>query len=352
MYKLFILLLVSFSFVNQAASQTLRAGRVAVSADGNANDRDDIGATPATLAMLAQAGVTAQRKLVHYEYNNHIWFNSSSTQKSDMTYSAVNAAKRFGFSSNIFFSVIDNPTAAYTHLAAEINKSTYANPLYILAMGPMESICQAIKRSYTSPRQYVTVISHSTWNETYQRNGSCTWTGIKANGVKTIHITDQNAPYFATNSYSDVSWLPAHPDPNIRWVWSRMNMSHTFYSAADISDAGIAWYWLKYDQYGNFAKLKSDLAWPPCTALTSNRSVKLCSPVNGSTVGSPMHFEAQITDTSSISASVYIDGVLKLSSTNKCLSWSWVLPSGTHNLVVDVWDSAGEFSTSATFTTP
>ena len=249
-----------FSFVvciiliGNATSLTLPPGRLAVSADGNNNDRDDIGATPMALAILAKAGSTAKSKLVHYEYNDFIW-GSNYYQKIDMTNSAKGAATVFGFSSTIFFSVIDNPSAAYNHLANEINKSSSTNPLYILAMGPMASICEAIKRSYSSRRQYVTVISHSTWNETYSHNGSCTWSGVKALGVKTIDICDQNAR-LATNYYSYVSWIANHPDSKMRWVWGRMKIGLTYYTAADVSDAGEMWYWLKYDQYGSFSKLK------------------------------------------------------------------------------------------------
>lgn len=87
--------------VGNAASLTLRPGRLAVSADGNKNDRDDIGATPMALAILAKAGSTAKSKLVHYEYNDHIW-GSNYYQKLDMTNSANGAASVFGFSSTIF----------------------------------------------------------------------------------------------------------------------------------------------------------------------------------------------------------------------------------------------------------
>lgn len=254
MKKVLFCVAVSLALIGNAAA--LRPGRLAVSADGNNHDRDDIGATPMALAILAKAGSAAKSKLVHYEYNNHIWGSYSSAQKTDMTNSAKGAAMLFGFSSTIFFSVIDNPAAAYNHLASEINKSTSTNPLYILAMGPMASVCEAIKRSYYSRRQYVTVISHSTWNETHSHNGSCTWSGVKALGVKTIDITDQNAR-LATNYYSTVSWIANHPSSKMRWVWGRMKLGLSYYKAADVSDAGEMWYWLKYDQYGSFSKLKS-----------------------------------------------------------------------------------------------
>jgi hypothetical protein len=333
--------------VGNATSLTLRPGRLAVSADGNKTDRDDIGATPMALAILAKAGSTAKSKLVHYEYNDYIW-GSNYYQKRDMTNSAKGAASTFGFSSTIFFSVIDYPSAAYNHLAAEINKSTYTNPLYILAMGPMASICEAIKRSYSSRRQYVTVISHSAWNESYSRYGSCTWSGIKSLGVKTIHITDQNAG-LATNYYPTVSWIANSPDWKLRWVWSRMKIGLTFYTVADVSDAGEMWYWLKYDQYGNFSKLKSFFASQTCTAPTTNRTIKICSPANGSTVGSPIHFQAQVTDTASVYVKVYVD--VKVISYAKSFDLSWASGAGTHHIDMDAWDAAGQFSASTTFTT-
>jgi len=266
------------------SSVSLRAGRVAVSADGNDHDRDDIGASPMELAMLAKAGSTAKSKLVHFEFNNHIWGNYSTTQKNDMTYSVMGAASRFGFSSSIFYSVIDNPTAAYNHLAAEINKSSSTDPLFILATGPMHSVCEAIKRSYSTKRPYVTVVSHSTWNETHSHNGSCTWSGIKTLGVKTIDIIDQNYPRFATNNYADVSWLSTHSDANIRWVWSRMQISHQYYSAADVSDAGEMWYWLKSDQYGSFSKLKTYLGSSTSTSTSTTGSTSGSCSASGSTL--------------------------------------------------------------------
>lgn len=45
--------------------------RIAVSADGNHQDEDDIGGTPLTLALLAAADL--KHKLVYYGYANHIW---------------------------------------------------------------------------------------------------------------------------------------------------------------------------------------------------------------------------------------------------------------------------------------
>ena len=231
-------------------------GRLAISADGNDHDRDDIGATPMSLAILAKAGFT--QRLVYFEYNNHIWSSFSVEQQTAMTESALGAASRFGFDPAVFYSAIDNPAAAYTHLAAEINKSSSTNPLYILAMGPMETVCQAVRLSDPFKRQYVSVVSHSEWNDDHQHNGSCTWSGLLTTGVTTIHIADQNQ-YLRTSDPADIAWLANHPDADLRWVWSRMQIGFVDYGVpvvADVSDAGEVWYWLKSgDQSATFAKL-------------------------------------------------------------------------------------------------
>ncbi len=233
-------------------------GRLAISADGNDHDRDDIGASPMTLAIIAKAGL--RQKLVHFEYNNHIWSSYNSAQQQDMTASVVGAASRFGFPSNIFYSAISNPSAAYDHLATEISKSSSSDPLYILAMGPMETVCQGIRRSDAFKRQYVTVVSHSTWNDAHQHNGSCTWGDLPSTGVRAIHISDQNSN-LATSNQADVAWLANHADADLRWVWSRMRIGLSWQVIADVSDAGEVWSWLKNgDQNGTFAKLKAFFA--------------------------------------------------------------------------------------------
>jgi hypothetical protein len=124
----------------------------------------------------------------------------------------------------------------------------------------METVCQGIRRSDPFKRQYVTVVSHSTWNDAHQHNGSCTWDGLSGTGVKTVHIADQNSR-LATPNMADVEWLANHADPNLRWVWSRMQIGISWQVVADVSDAGEVWYWMTNgDQDGSFAKLKAFFA--------------------------------------------------------------------------------------------
>jgi hypothetical protein len=60
---------------------------------------------------------------------------------------------------------------------------------------------------------------------------------------------------------ADVAWIANHADPNLRWVWSRMQIGLSWQVVADVSDAGEVWYWLTNgDQNGSFAKLKAFFA--------------------------------------------------------------------------------------------
>ena len=234
-------------------------GRIAISADGNDHDRDDIGATPMGLAILAQAGL--QNKLVHYDYNSHIWGNDTYDQKRDMTESTLGAASRFNFGKGNFISAIDETNKAEKSIADAINESSASNPLYIIAAGPMAVVGEGIKRSDEDKRKYVTVLSHSDWNDDHQHNGSLTADYIKQTSVKFIKIKDQNASL--RRDWSGWDWLKNHADINLRWVYERMQVAMR--PRADVSDAGLIWYLLHNDQNANPNKLRSffDGSTPP-----------------------------------------------------------------------------------------
>ncbi len=225
------------------------AGRIAISADGNYSDRDDIGATPIGLAMMAHAGLRNQ--LVHYDYNSHIWGNGPDNQKKDMTESTLEGATRFGFDQNLFISAIDDPKRAEQSIATAINQSSASNPLYFIVAGPMGVACEGIRLSNPEKRKYVYVISHSEVNNDYTSNGSCTADGIKQTGVKFVQISDQNKGFFV--DWKRWEWLRKNDDDNLRWIHERMMVANK----PDVSDAGMIWYLLKNDENGNPEKLKA-----------------------------------------------------------------------------------------------
>jgi hypothetical protein len=90
----------------------------------------------------------------------------------------------------------------------------------------------------------------------------------------------------------------------------------------------------------------------PCSAPTS-AGIHICAPTQGSTVFSPVAISAAANGgTAKISAmKAYIDSKLVASSTSGTLTGSAPEATGTHNLTVNAWNTAGKlFQSTATFT--
>ena len=244
-------------------------GRIAYSADGNDHDRDDIGATPLGLAILGKAGL--QEKLVHYDYNSHIW--ESSEQVSEMTESAITGADLFGFDSNVFIDAAEAPDLAHESIANAINQSTADDPLFLVVAGPMDVACKGILKSDKSKRKYVVVISHSWWNNEHKHGeNDCVASkdrdaialaaekiddntrDIRKTGVWFDQIPDQNEG-LNIDSYDRYAWLKDSNDSNLRWVYDRMQLA--FRGKADPSDAGMLFYLLTEDENATPEKLEA-----------------------------------------------------------------------------------------------
>jgi hypothetical protein len=78
-----------------------------------------------------------------------------------------------------------------------------------------------------------------------------------------------------------------------------------------------------------------------CSASTIG--VTICAPAAGTTLGSPVRVTAAAkTSATSITAMrIYVDNVSKYLTNAGTLDTSLSLPAGTHNLVVQAWDSSG-----------
>ncbi|MBA3830919.1 MAG: hypothetical protein H0X34_03300 [Chthoniobacterales bacterium] len=250
-------------------SPTIFAGpRYAYSCDGNIHDRDDICALPVSLAMLSASGNAPN--LVHLDYNDHFW-QTVSAQEADETVSAtVNTAKSWaGFDSSVFFNARTDVNAAVAHLAQAINDSTAANPLTIIAAGPMQTIGMALAASKQSARQFVVVISHSEWNDVHSKSfgpgegltGTLyDWPDLGVLGATLIHIKDQNANI--NGDYATYSWLDDATQPKLKWLWDRGQVAAK--SKFDCSDAGMTYYALTGDDNATPDKVKTMLeASPP-----------------------------------------------------------------------------------------
>jgi hypothetical protein len=99
--------------------------------------------------------------------------------------------------------------------------------------------------------------------------------------------------------------------------------------------------------------LVSSQAWSQTCTSTVDKTVKICSPVSGSTDTSPVTFNAGALDKEhTVTAmALYVDSTEKGSSKNNHLLAALSLPAGKHTIVIRAWDSTGfAFFTQETFT--
>lgn len=277
--KIVWLLLASFLLATLGSAQKpvwQGKGRIAMSSDGNEHDHDDWAATPLSLALLAAEGL--QNKFVLYTYSDHIWGSNHEhpTSKSglnayqQMEESALGGKKWFGFDRTNFICAVDDAEKAYNAMRDEINGSTQKNPLIIIAAGPMQVVGEAISRADVRKRQFVTVISHSKWNNEHANKPSnwenhSGWTfkaiqdsfcNARGGSLKCIQILDQNkgADYVGLNADLKLyDWIKTSSARNHKlykpgawdWLYSReetciKGKGTTF----DPSDAGMVIYML------------------------------------------------------------------------------------------------------------
>ncbi|MFI3331178.1 MAG: hypothetical protein R3Y38_05190 [Rikenellaceae bacterium] len=176
MRKLFVLILSLFITLQSLAAEPLwqGKGRIVCSSDGNEHDDDDWAATPTTLAIIASRGI--QDKLTLFTYSDHVWGSSKTypnkgglNAHEHMHFSAIGGKYFFKFDNSEFISAVDHPEKAYDAMAREINLSSEENPLFIIAAGPMQVVGEGMNRSDKSKHKYVTIISHSQWNNRHAK---------------------------------------------------------------------------------------------------------------------------------------------------------------------------------------
>jgi len=252
-------------------------GRIVIGADGNEHDNDDWSATPLSLALLASQGL--QDKLTLYVYSDHIWGSSYERQLvnglnayEQMIQSALGGQKWFNFNKTNFVCAVDDPEIAYNAVRDEINKSSESNPLFIIEAGPMQVVGEAISRADKNKLKYVTLITHSPWNnnhsnEPYNWENHSGWTfdQIKEQfctpekgGLTCVQNLNQNGgkdyPAFFTNMAA-FNWLrtseykdkaPYYQKGSWDWLYSKLHLyiETRGGNLFDASDAGMVIYLL------------------------------------------------------------------------------------------------------------
>ena len=248
------------------------AGRIAVVADGNSPDPDDLGGTSISLALLRAAGL--EDRLVHYSHSCDLVRDNRISEKAEkerhylMQIACDVTARRWGgFDHLTFYDALWQQQKTLEDLRNAINASTESDPLWIIEAGEPDIIVLALKISDKEKHKYVKVITHHPAND--NAGDFYKWQELLDFGVEEVRIPDQNIKLKVDLEGWD--WAKNHSD-------SRIQLIHTIGKLAEVddivsfqkgkwdcSDAGMILYWITGAttnnglQYGTVADVTSIL---------------------------------------------------------------------------------------------
>ncbi|NNF33245.1 MAG: DUF1080 domain-containing protein, partial [Saprospiraceae bacterium] len=226
-------------------------GRIAIVADGNSPDPDDLGATVVKIALLRATGL--EERLVHYSHScdlvrvNRISEDAENERHALMQTACDVTARRWGgFDGLKFYDAKWQMDQTIKDLASAINSSTDDDPLWIIEAGEPDIIGYALDASDKEKHQHVKVITHHPAND--DAGDFYSWQQILDFGVEEVRIPDQNVNLKVNIENWD--WAKDHPDPRIQWLWLIGKIAEVddvvkFQKGKwDCSDAGMLLYWL------------------------------------------------------------------------------------------------------------
>ncbi|SHJ23267.1 hypothetical protein [Pseudozobellia thermophila] len=226
-------------------------GRMAIVADGNSPDPDDLGGTAVSIALLRAAGVAD--RLVHYSHSCDLVRDErisglAEKERHALMQSAcdVTARRWGGFGNLTFYDAKWQRDETIQDLSRAINESDEGNPLWIIEAGEPDIIGFALEASSKAKHRFVKIITHHPAND--DAGDFFTWQQILDFGVKEVRIPDQNAKLKVDLAQWD--WAKDHPDPRIQWVWLQGKIAELddvvrFQKGKwDCSDAGMVLYWI------------------------------------------------------------------------------------------------------------
>ena len=250
----------SFTQATNTALVRPPAGRLAVVADGNSPDPDDIAALAVMFGILKGADV--RERLVHLSHSCDL--DPFSNPNSNQSIDAANELRRqkklhavceegigfFGPFNNLadFYNCRTQQTAAVTDLRDAINASSEDDPLWIIVAGEPDIIGYALEAATASKRQFVHVVSHHPAND--NSGDFFTWQQILDFGVNEHQIGDQNVGLQVPIRSGLWDWAYQHPKPGIAWIWYQLkyveqdNVVGFQKNKFDCSDAGMVYWWI------------------------------------------------------------------------------------------------------------
>ena len=227
------------------------AGRIAIVADGNSPDPDDLGGTAVSIALLRASGL--ENRLVHYSHscdlirNQRISESAENERHALMQSSCDVTARRWGgFESLTFLDAKWQMEKTIKDLANAISVSTAQDPLWIIEAGEPDIIGFALKAAPKEKHQFVKVVTHHSAND--DAGDFYEWQEILDFGVEEIRIPDQNIKLKV--NLEDWDWAKNHPDPRIQGIWIQGKLAELddvvkFQKGKwDCSDAGMVLYWI------------------------------------------------------------------------------------------------------------
>lgn len=253
MNKIIVLILSALIATTALLAQSVNppAGRIAIVADGNSPDPDDLGGTAVSLALLRAAGL--QDRLVHYSHScdivpaPRISVEAERERHLMMQLCCDGTARRWGGFENLtFIDVKHHLDVAVKDLAKAINASTAEDPLWIVEAGEPDLIGMALDISQKAKHEFVKVITHHPAND--QTGEFYAWEEILEFNVEEVRIPDQNILLKVDQERWD--WAKNHTDDRIQWIWLMGKMAEIdnvvkFQKGKwDCSDAGMIYYWI------------------------------------------------------------------------------------------------------------
>lgn len=226
-------------------------GRIAIVADGNSPDPDDLGGTAVSIALLRAAGL--ESSLVHYSHCCDLIRVNRISDKAEVERHAlmqsacdVTARRWGGFDDLTFFDGKWQLDQTIKDLAKAINASAAEDPLWIIEAGEPDIIGFALEAALKEKHKFVKVVTHHPAND--NAGDFYEWEDILEFGVEEVRIPDQNIDLKV--DIEKWEWARTHTDSRIQQVWIQGKIAEVddvvkFQKGKwDCSDAGMVLYWI------------------------------------------------------------------------------------------------------------
>lgn len=259
--SLFLIALLTINCITYSQNINPPKGRIAIVADGNSPDPDDLGGTAVSIALLRASGL--ENRLVHYSHSCDLVRDDRISKEAEkerhhlMQIACDMTARRWGgFEHITFYDAIWQKEETINDLCWAINASTDEDPLWIIEAGEPDIIGMALKKTPKEKHKFVKVVTHHPAND--NAGDFYSWQQILDFGIEEVRIPDQNINLKLNHEEWD--WAKDHNDPRMRLIWSIGNIAEIdnivkFQKGKwDCSDAGMVLYWITGANVNNGSK--------------------------------------------------------------------------------------------------